>query len=81
VRRPRLAPLEPDAFLAWSFKHGGMAHAPHDSPLTLDDVLWEIQRHTPDYPREELHRDYVKVAARVRYNQRRGLDPWTGAVR
>jgi hypothetical protein len=81
MRRVRLAPLEPDAFLVWGFHHGGVVHAKHDSPLTLDDVVWEIQRTCPAVTREQLHKDYVRIAARVRFNQRCGLDPWAGGIR
>ncbi len=75
-RRPRLAPLEPEAFLAWVWRMG-----PRDrgtSPLTLDDVWFEIGPRSPDLTLERLRRDYVHLAARVRRNQRLGLEPLHG---
>lgn len=73
--RPRshLAPLEPDAFLRWAWERGDRAKG--TSPLTLDDLAFELG---PDYPADVLRRDYVRLAARVRRNQRLNRDPWEG---
>ena len=71
-----LAPLEPDGFLRWAYyQQPGQDRLKGSSPLTLDDVAFEWG---PDRPREDIRRDYVHLAARVRRNQRLGLDPWEG---
>lgn len=74
--RPSLAPLDADAFLRWVWLTG-----PRDkgtSPLTVDDVWFEIARGDPEKSAEDVRRDYVRLAARVRRNQRLGRDPWEG---
>lgn len=74
-RRQPLAPLEPDAFLAWAFRSERVKREPWETPLTLDDVVFE---HRGAATRDELRRVYVRIAARVRRNQRLGVDPWEG---
>lgn len=67
----RLAPLDPDSFLVWAWTQGDRAKG--TSPLTVEDVAFELRAD----PRE-VRRDYVRLAARVRRNQRLGIDPWEG---
>ena len=74
-QRSHLAPLEPNAFLRWAWERGDRAKG--TAPLTLEDLLFELG---PDVPREMLRRDYVRLASRVRRNQRLGLDPMEGIV-
>jgi hypothetical protein len=74
----RLAPLAPDAFLAWAWATG-----PRDrgtGPLTVDDVWFELARLEPELPLETVRRDYVRLAALVRRNQRLGLEPFRGLL-
>lgn len=78
IQRRVLAPLEPDAFMAWAYRNSPQARGPGTSPLTLEDVWFELSRRTPELTREELRRSYVRIAARVRRNQRLGIDPWGG---
>ena len=73
VRRRSRAPLEPDAFLVWAYHNTPGTKAPGTQPLALDDVAFELRQ-----PVEELRRSYVRIAARVRRNQRLGRDPWEG---
>lgn len=75
--RPRhLAPLEPNAFLRWAWRAGPMD--PRTSPLTVEDVWWELVRREPSITRESVRRDYVRIAARVRRNHRLGMPPFWG---
>lgn len=76
--RPRshLAPLDPDAFLRWAWERGDRERG--SSALTIDDVWFEIVGGCPEYTREMVRRDYVRLAARVRRNQRLNLDPFEG---
>jgi hypothetical protein len=69
--RSRLAPLVQDAFLRWAWEHGDRDKG--TSPLTVDDVAFELHA-----DRETVRRDYVRLAARVRRNQRLGRDPFEG---
>lgn len=68
------APLAADAFLAWAWEHGPRAKG--TAPITVDDLHFDLG--AEDVTREELRRQYVHLAARVRRNQRIGLDPWEG---
>lgn len=73
ANRSNLAPLNPDAFLRWAWMNG-----PRDrgtSPLTVDDLHFE---YGGELSREDVRRMYVRCAARVRRNQRLGLDPMDG---
>ena len=76
----RLAPLEPDQFLAWAYRNRPGTVAAGTSALTLADVHFEVNRGLSEelIPLAELRREYVQIAARVRRNQRLGLDPWEG---
>lgn len=74
-RRPRLAPLEPNAFLAWAYRVSPECHVPGSRALAVEDVWFEWSRHGP-VDREDVRRMYVHLAASVRRNQRLGLDPW-----
>jgi len=76
VRRRRLAPLNPDAFLAWAWSVGPRDKGTH--PLTVDDVWFELVRLQPAVTVGEVWREYVRIAARVRRNQRMGLEPFEG---
>jgi hypothetical protein len=67
----RLAPLNPDSFLVWVWMQGDRAKG--TAPLTVEDVGFELRQ-----DEREVHRDYVRLAAKVRRNQRLGLDPWEG---
>lgn len=78
LRRPALAPLEPDAFLAWAYWSSPDCHIEGSRPLTVDDVWFEVSRGAPETTRVEIRRSYVRIAARVRRNQRLGIDPWEG---
>jgi len=69
----KLAPLDPDQFLVWAWR--GTPKVPGCGPLTVDDVAFELQM-----PREAIRKDYVRLAAKVRRNQRLGLDPFHGIV-
>lgn len=84
TRRPKLAPLEPNAFLRWANHNYG---APFSTAITVEDNYFELgAQYQPSpgdpedfrefYPLEQLRREYVSLAARVRRNQRLGLDPW-----
>jgi len=76
VARRQLAPLDADAFLAWAWRTG-----PRDrgtSALTVDDVWFEIANGDPTVRRETVRRDYVRLAAKVRRNQRLGHEPFEG---
>jgi len=79
AQRRSLAPLEPNAFLAWAWQQGDRAKG--TTPLTVDDVWFELARHDADLARETVRRDYLRLAARFRRDQRLGLDPWDGVVR
>lgn len=72
----RLAPLAPDAFLRWVWEMDGKRYGPE--PITLEDVWWEHAHGCPEYGPEVLRRDYVRLAAKVRRNQRLGRDPLEG---
>lgn len=80
--REPLAPLEPNLFLYWAWK---LDHVEGSTPITVEDNLAELQRHArpgDEVPTlAELRRDFVRVAARVRRNQRLGLDPWDSVRR
>ena len=72
-----LAPLEPDAFLRWAWMTGPRERG--SSPLTLDDLWFELgSGSVPEYTRENLRRDYVRLAAKVRCNQRLWREPFDG---
>lgn len=76
AKRLRLAPLEPDAFLAWAYYQG-----PRDrgtSPLTIDDVWFELAQKDPALTVAEVRRWYVGIAAKVRRNQRLMREPFEG---
>ena len=73
----RLAPLDPDRFLAWAYWTADDATRTGSGPLTFSDVCWEFSRHGP-VDLGDLRRSYVRLASRVRRNQRIGLDPWDG---
>ncbi len=75
--RGRLAPLSPDAFLRWAWEREPRASR-GSGPLTVDDVWFELARGVPDLTRETVRRDYVRIASRVRRNQRLGLEPFEG---
>ena len=76
----RLAPLDPDRFLAWAYRNRPGTVAAGTSALTLADVHFEVNRGLAEelIPIAELRREYVRIAARVRRNQRLELDPWEG---
>ena len=76
-QRAPLAPLAPDAFLTWAWR-STPRHLRGPSPLALDDVWFALG--SPELTLEELRRSYVRIAARVRRNQRLGLDPWLNAA-
>lgn len=73
-RRPRLAPLDPDAFLAWGWANGDRVKG--STPVTVDDIWWELAPIVPGLSMEQVRRHYLGMAARVRRQQRLGLDPW-----
>jgi hypothetical protein len=75
-RRRYLAPLDPDAFLAWGWSFGDRRKG--SRPLTVESWHFEVARHDPELTTAEVRRGFVRVAARVRRNQRLGLDPWEG---
>jgi hypothetical protein len=74
VGTPRLAPLEPDAFLRWSWQQGPRVKG--STPITLNDIAFELGEDCP--PLAQLRRSYVRTAALVRRNQRLGREPWEG---
>jgi hypothetical protein len=78
LRRPRLAPLSPNAFLSWVWNEGPRTRG--TAPLTYEDVWFERGRREPELTREEVRRQYVRLAALVRRNQRLGNDPWEGIL-
>jgi hypothetical protein len=67
----KLAPLDPDRFLAWTWQQGDRAKGTH--PLTVEDIAFELGE-----PVEVMRRQYVHIAALVRRNQRLGRQPWEG---
>jgi hypothetical protein len=73
-----LAPLEPDAFMVWAFQNEDVIRQAWESPLTLDDVHFELSRGDADCSLHDLRKRYIRMAARVRRNQRLGRDPWEG---
>lgn len=75
-RRTRLAPLEADAFLRWAWSQGDREKG--TSPLTVDDLWFELAPGCPGLTVEDVRRQYVSLAARVRRNQRVGVDAWRG---
>ena len=77
ARIPRLAPLEPDAFLRWWF-HSLPADARGPRALTVAEIHFELSRVDPDRTYEETRKDYLRLAARVRRNMRMGLWPLGG---
>jgi hypothetical protein len=78
ARSRRLAPLEPNAFLAFAWRTGPRGKG--TSPLTVDDVWFELVRFNPELTPAQVRRDYVRLAAKVRRNQRLNLDPWEGIL-
>ena len=75
-RGARLAPLEPDLFLAWVYNRGPQEQG--TGPLTVDDIWFELVRDWPDLTLAEVRRMYVRLSALVRRNQRLGLEPLAG---
>lgn len=76
MARRSLAPLDADQFLRWAWMNG-----PRDkgtSPLTVDDLWFELAPGVPGLTVEEVRRQYVGLAARVRRNQRLGVEPMEG---
>lgn len=73
-RRVQLAPLDPDGLLRWAWEQVGRQYGTF--PVTFEDVWFEWERSAGEYTREMLRRDYVRLAAKVRRNQRLGRDPW-----
>jgi len=73
--RRRLAPLGPNAFLAWAWDR-----TRGTSPITFEDLVYELRAQEPGLDAAALRREYVRLAAMVRRNQRLGLDPWEGIV-
>lgn len=65
-----LAPLDPDAFLCWVFHREDVRHEPWEAPLTVEDIAFQLGRDV-----STIRRDYVRIAALARRNQRLGLDP------
>lgn len=76
AKRLRLAPLEPNAFLRWAYYQGPKNRG--TSPLTVDDVWFELAQRDPGLTPETVRRDYVRIAARVRRNQRLRREPFEG---
>lgn|GEM_PF-3663633 len=77
ARRTRLAPLEPDAFLAWMRHHDRIPR--NRGVCTVDDLWFGFWgRLDPGLTLKETRRLVVWMAARVRRNQRLGLDPFEG---
>lgn len=74
-RGAKLAPLEPNAFLRWAWNG-----EPGTTPITVEDLAFELRAQEPDVDERALRREYVSLAARVRRNQRLGLDPWEGVA-
>lgn len=74
IKRPVLAPLNPDAFLAWMWARGDRSIG--TSPLTIDDLHFELAH--SGWTRRAIWKQYVHLAALVRRNQRLGLDPMDG---
>ncbi len=75
-RRPELAPLEPERFLAWAWRSGPRRRG--SGPLTVDDLWFAWVPGVPELTNEDVRRLVVGLAARVRRNQRLGPDPWGG---
>jgi hypothetical protein len=66
----RLAPLNPDAYLAWQWSRGPRAKGTH--PLTVADYWFDLARVDPSVSIEEVRRLWLHQAARVRASQRLG---------
>lgn len=71
-----LAPLEPDAFLRWCWEQGPRARGTF--PHTVEDLWFDLAGRAPDMPFDFVRRSHIRVASKVRRNQRLGLDPWEG---
>ncbi|HET6487642.1 MAG TPA: hypothetical protein VFH83_14540 [Spirochaetia bacterium] len=69
----RLAPLHPDHFLVWVWQNLPPGDRLGTIPLQVDDVAFELRE-----DRETVRRNYVRLAARVRRNQRLGKEPFDG---
>lgn len=78
-RQVALAPLDPDLYLAWLWKHSKPPKAPR--PPTVDSIWYDMVRIEPSLTYEDLRRNYVHIAAWVRRNQRLGLHPLLGTPR
>lgn len=77
-RRRALAPLDADRFLSWAHRHGDRTRGTF--PLTAADAWFELASGDGSLAVETVRRWLVGLAARVRRNQRLGLDPWAGVV-
>jgi hypothetical protein len=75
LHRRELAPLDPDAFLAWVYRASPECHIKGSQALTVDDIWFEWSRRGP-VDREDLRRQYVHLAAYARRQQRLGRDPF-----
>ena len=71
----KLAPLKPDDFLRWVWERDGRRYGPE--PIRLEDVWWQLPP-VEGYTPEMLRKDYVRLAAKVRRNQRMGWDELWG---
>lgn len=71
-----LAPLEPDAFFIWCWETGQRRKGTH--PHTLGDLFFEYVGQMPELDLATVRGWFVRVASKVRRNQRLGLDPWEG---
>ena len=72
MARPRLAPLDPDAFMRWAWESEPNKRT-NSAPTTLADIAFEL-----GVPEDSIRRDWLRLAARVRRNQRLGRPPWEG---
>lgn len=73
MARPKLAPLEPDAFFRWAWESGPMRKG--SQPTTAGSLAFELEGALSV---EQVRRQYVRIAAKVRRNQRLNLGPWMG---
>jgi hypothetical protein len=66
----RLAPLNPDAYLAWEWAQGPRKRGTY--PLTVTDCWFDLVQHAPEVTVAEVRRLWLHQAARTRATQRLG---------
>lgn len=70
---PPLAPEDLDEFLAWAWRTSGAQCGRWNKPCTVADLAFQSEQEP-----ERMRDDIMRLALRVRENQRLGKDPWEG---